>query len=133
MPVMTRPAVTPMAWVTWVPSDARALIPTKGRPYRFRIAAWQAAKRQACLQNASAPDVPFCAAGWMAMAVVLARCSAPGRVCSIAGSRTVDGAHRFGCRKRFSMFSGRAGGLRACSCSCARHQAPRSPVISGWG
>jgi hypothetical protein len=31
-------------------------------------------------------------------AVVLARRSAPERVCSIAGSRTVDGAHRFGCR-----------------------------------
>ena len=80
MPVMTRPAVTPMAWVTWVPSDARALIPTKGRPYRFRIAAWQAAKRQACLQNASAPDVPFGAFLRRPAAVILSRRSVLGEV-----------------------------------------------------
>jgi hypothetical protein len=53
--------------------------------------------------------------------LVLARCSAPGRVCSIAGSGGVGGTHSTGCRERFSMFSGRAGGLRACSGCCARN------------
>src|ERR1035437_5678215 len=44
----------------------------------------------------------------MAMAGVLARCSAPSRVCSIAGSRKVDGAHRFGCRMRICVLCGQA-------------------------
>jgi hypothetical protein len=58
--------------------------------------------------GSSTPGVPFCAAVWMAMAVVLARCSAPSRVCSIAGSRKVDGAHRFGCRMRICVLCGQA-------------------------
>ena len=63
--------------------------------------------------------MPFCAAVRMAVAVVLARCSAPERVRSIADSGAVGGTHGTGCRARFSMFSGRPGGLRACSC-CVR-------------
>jgi hypothetical protein len=49
----------------------------------------------------------------MAMDVVLTRCSAPGRVCWIAGPRTVDGAHGFGCRMRISVLWGQA---RRCPC-----------------
>ncbi len=43
-----------------------------------------AARPSACLLIASTPDVPFCAAARMATAVVMARCSAPERVRSIA-------------------------------------------------
>jgi hypothetical protein len=50
--------------------------------------------------------VPFCAALWMAMAVVQARCSTPGWVCSIVGSRTVEGAHRFGFRMQICILWG---------------------------
>ena len=42
------------------------------------------AQRRACLPSASAPDVPFCAASRMAMAVVLARCSVLERMPSMA-------------------------------------------------
>ena len=52
----------------------------------------QAAPRQVCLRIANTPDVPFCAAGRMATAVVLARRSVPtelaaerGSACSSAG------------------------------------------------
>src|ERR1035437_6491811 len=55
----------------------------------------------------------------MAVAVVLARCSAPERARSIADSGAIGGTHSTGCRARFSMFSGRPCGLRACSC-CMR-------------
>ena len=41
------------------------------------------------------------------MAVVLARCSAPERVRSIADSGAVGGTHSTGCGAPFSMFSGR--------------------------
>jgi hypothetical protein len=67
----------------------------------------QAARLRACWTPTSTPEVPICAAGWMAMAVNLARCSAPGRVCSIADSRTVDGTHSTGYRDRFSMLCSR--------------------------
>ncbi len=53
------------------------------------------------------------------MAVVLERRSAPERVRSIADSGAVGRTHSTGCRARFSMCFGRAGGLRACSC-CMR-------------
>jgi hypothetical protein len=42
----------------------------------------------------------------MTMAVILARSSAPGRACSIAGSRAVDCTHRFGCRMRICVLCG---------------------------
>ena len=57
-----------------------------------------AGQRRACLQIASTPEVPFCAAVMMAVAVVLARCSAPVRVRSIADSGAVGGTHSTGCR-----------------------------------
>jgi hypothetical protein len=66
------------------------------------------ARRRGCLRTVSTPELPFCAAATMVMTVVLARCSAPGRVCSIAGSRTVDSAHRFGCRLRICVLWGHA-------------------------
>jgi len=45
-----------------------------------------AGQRRACLQIASTPEVPFCAAARMATAFVLARRSVPERVRSIADS-----------------------------------------------
>ena len=54
-----------------------------------------------CLQSASAPDVPFCAGGWMAMPVVLARRSVVGRRREIADSGASGGTHSTGCRARF--------------------------------
>jgi hypothetical protein len=42
------------------------------------------------------------------MTDVLARCSGPDGVCWIAGSRTVDGAHRFGCQTRIRVLWGQA-------------------------
>jgi hypothetical protein len=62
-----------------------------------------------------------CAAVRMAVAVVLARCSAPQRVRSIADLGAVGGTHNTGCRARFCGFAVGAGGLRACSGCCARH------------
>ena len=87
------------------------------------------ARRRGCLRTASTPDVPDCAAGWMAMAVVLARCSAPGRVCSMAGSRTVDGAHRFGCRLRICVLWGHAW---RCPCFLELH-APNGTYAAAEG
>ena len=52
--------------------------------------------------------MPFCAAARMATAVVLARYSAPGRVWSIAGSRTVNGAHGFDYRVRIGVLCGQS-------------------------
>jgi len=54
--------------------------------------------------------VPFCAAVRMAVAVVLARCSAPGRVRSIADSGAVGGTHSTGCRMWFDGLQSRARG-----------------------
>ena len=67
----------------------------------------QAAQRRACLQDASAPDVPFCTALRRPAAVVLARCSAPERVRLIADSGAVGGTHSTGCRERFYMLCSR--------------------------
>jgi hypothetical protein len=86
---------------------------------------------------AGTPDVPFCAAGWTAMAVVLTCCSAPGRVCSIAGSSTVDSAHRFGCRMRNCVLWGQAW---RCPCLLELHAPqpgtfgllPRQPTFARW-
>jgi hypothetical protein len=81
----------------------RPLIPRSQRLITMPVCCVpRTARRRGSLRTASA-RVPFCAAGWMAMAVGRARCSAPGRVCSIAGSRTVDSAHRFGCRMRICV------------------------------
>ena len=59
----------------------------------------QAARRPACLLLASTPDVPFCAAATMAMAVILARRSAPEGVWSL-------GSHGTGCRELFRVLRG---------------------------
>ncbi len=45
--------------------------------------------------------------GRMAMAIVLARCSTPERVRSIADSGAVGSTHSTGCRARFRMFCSR--------------------------
>jgi hypothetical protein len=50
---------------------------------------------------------------------VLARCSAPERVRSIAGVGAVGGNHNTGCRARFCSFAVGAGDLRVGSC-CMR-------------
>jgi hypothetical protein len=60
------------------------------------------------VDRTNATDVPFCAAARMATAVVLARYSAPGRVWSIAGSRTVNGAHGFDYRVRIGVLCGQS-------------------------
>jgi len=50
--------------------------------------------------SASKPDVPFCVAARPAVAVALARCSAPSRVCSIADSRALGDTRSAGRRGR---------------------------------
>src|SRR5450759_4488457 len=70
----------------------------------------------------------------MATAVVLARCSAPERMRSIADSRAVGGTHNTGCRARFSMFSSRG---RRPPCLLLLHApgttgAPESPSARDW-
>jgi hypothetical protein len=53
------------------------------------------------VDRTSATDVPFCAVGWMAMPVVLARRSVVGRRREIADSGAFGGTHSTGCRARF--------------------------------
>ena len=70
----------------------------------------QAAQRRACLQDVSARvGAWFCAAVRMAMAVDLARCSAPERVRSATPTASATKSGSMG-------FAVGAGGLRACSC-----------------
>ena len=66
-----------------------------------RCVARATAEREACLPSASKPDVPFCAAAKIAMAVVLARCSAHEGVRSMADSGAAGGTYGTGCRARF--------------------------------
>src|SRR5665213_3121373 len=63
----------------------------------------KATQRRTCLPSASAPDVPFCAAARMAMAVILARRSVPEWVRSIADSGAGGATCSTGCQARFSM------------------------------
>jgi hypothetical protein len=62
-----------------------------------------AAQQGKRLPPASAPDVPFCAVATRATVVVLARCSAPNRVRSIADSGAVGATCSTICQVRFSM------------------------------
>src|ERR1035437_205030 len=68
----------------------------------------QAARRRACLQSASTPEVPFCAAPRVATAVVMARRSVLGGVRVIADSEAVGGTHRTESRRQFCQPCGRA-------------------------
>ena len=73
------------------------------------------------VDRTNATDVPFCAAGGKATAVDLERRSAPERVRSAAP--TAPAAERGSV-----CFLMRAGGLRACSCCCARNGTLGAPL-----
>jgi hypothetical protein len=62
--------------------------------------------RSSVRRPASTPEVPFCAADRIATTVVPARCSAPGRVCSIAGSSVIGVSHGIGRRAWFCVLCG---------------------------
>ena len=73
-----------------------------------------------------APEVPFCTAVRMALAVVLARYSVPEWVRSIDDSGAVGGAHSTDCRRSSVYSAARAGALPACSSCCARNESSLS-------
>ena len=83
-------------------------IPLVRIPPGIRFAAWpKPPNAEGACGSRTHAYVPFCAEVWSATVVILARCSAPGRVCLIADSNAVGGTHSTGCRERFSMLCSR--------------------------